>query len=349
MKTVSITSPNNKIIYSDTEDHFENGFLRLMKMSREKFDEWLALSESFGSMMPFNIANGFSRLFCSKSPPGNFPIDNGPNGEHGKLKHFSIAENPDFGIAISKDNEIGWLVQLKEDRYVRVTEPPIYEESYFEGDLSAGGYADYAAQETWRLEKSNRQVKEMIEITGLQSGYVLDLGSGYGYFRKALDDAGFKHEGIEISRHANAVSNKLYGFNSYDGILSDHLDKFTNSFDVVVLSDVIEHVADPIAFLKEINMVLKPGGFVIIKTPNLDCPEEIMFLNYYHSFKREHLVYFTNNSLLDYASQAGLDPFKSISVSHLLVGFAGKEKTNKWASELKGADLIVYVRKPCSA
>jgi SAM-dependent methyltransferase len=41
-----------------------------------------------------------------------------------------------------------------------------------------------------------------------------------------------------------------------------------NSFDVVVTFQVIEHIEDDVAFLKEIHRVLKPGGFAIITTPN---------------------------------------------------------------------------------
>jgi len=41
-----------------------------------------------------------------------------------------------------------------------------------------------------------------------------------------------------------------------------------NSFDIVITFQVIEHIQDDVAFLKEIHRVLKPGGFAMITTPN---------------------------------------------------------------------------------
>lgn len=346
---MEIKSPNGSIIYTDTEDHFENGFLRLMSMDRVTFEKWLKLSEKFNEKLLINLDFGWEELHPPNYKNNSKPLENGPNDEKAWLRHPSIIENPNYGIAYSSEftYDIAWLVKYDGEKYVRVIDPPIYEESYFEGDpLAAGGYGAYTEQAGWRLEKSARQVAELSNITGLTTGRVLDLGSGYGYFRKALQDAGFQHEGVEISKHANAVSKSLYGFDSYQGLLSEHLDKFSESFDVVVLSDVIEHVADPIALLKEIYTVVKPGGFVVIKTPNLDCPEEMLFGPRYHSYKREHLIYFTNDALIAYAAKAGFVSHKSLSVSHLLTGFVGVEKANKWANELNGADLIVYLKKP---
>lgn len=50
---------------------------------------------------------------------------------------------------------------------------------------------------------------------------------------------------------------------------TDSLDYSDNYFDVVVLIDVIEHIYDPIAVLKKIYLLLKPGGYLLIGTPNI--------------------------------------------------------------------------------
>ncbi len=45
-----------------------------------------------------------------------------------------------------------------------------------------------------------------------------------------------------------------------------------NSFDAVILSEILEHIDDDVAGLKEIYRVLKPGGVVAITVPNADYP-----------------------------------------------------------------------------
>lgn len=60
--------------------------------------------------------------------------------------------------------------------------------------------------------------------------------------------------------------------------------------------DLIEHLADPERFLEQVAFVLRPGGVLTVKTPNLDCPEAEVFGPHYHSLKREHLAYLSADS-----------------------------------------------------
>jgi len=336
MSRFKVKSPLGKIIYEDDSTHFENAVLRLLSLNIDLFYNWLKLSEETNEK---NILTALSKGYQQLKPIKQLYFDR-------DILCNSIAENINFGIAKNIAGTIGWLVKFNGEKYIRETTPPIYEETYFEGDKSiAGGYGQYLEQADWRLEKAKRQINDIIKITGINSGNVLDVGSGYGYFRKALDDASFKHEGIEISSFACNIAKNLYGFDTHQGIVSDYINKFNNKFDIITLWDVIEHISDYDQFLQNISSMVKSGGFVIIKTPNINCPEVNVFGPHYHSFKREHLVYFSNTSILDCAKKAGLYSHLSLSVSHLLVGFVGEETTNKWAQSLKGSDLIIYLKK----
>ena len=313
-------------------------------MSKENFHDWLEFSEhSNKSNILDRLADGFHHFKAKNlffSPKTNLQLDDAC----GEIWYPSIAENPAYGIVRSTDHKFAWLARAENDKLIRELNPPVYEEE----PTKTGGYKDYAAQETWRLEKSRRQVKELLNITNLPyspTTCILDVGSGYGYFRKALDEANLTHYGIEVSHFANSLSKKMYGFDTYTGVLSDHLDKFTNKCDAVVLTDVIEHIANPEDLLKDIYSTLKPNGFAVIKTPNINCPEVKVFVRYYHSFKREHLTYFTVESLISYAAKAGFNCHQALSISHLLVGFVGKEQTDEWAQSLQGSDLVIYLRK----
>jgi 2-polyprenyl-3-methyl-5-hydroxy-6-metoxy-1,4-benzoquinol methylase len=172
------------------------------------------------------------------------------------------------------------------------------------------------------------------------------VGSGYGYFRRALQEAGIEHQGLEVSAHARAVAAKLYGMDTDDGTLSARAASWRGRFALVTLWDMLEHVDDPTALLADVATCLRPGGVVAIKTPNIDCPEAEVFGPHYHSLKREHLVYFGVEGLHAAGRAAGLAPLHAASVSHLLSGFVGASQTARWAAALRGADLSVVLRKP---
>ncbi len=348
-KEVDLYSPNGRICYSDSQDHFSNAFLRLMKLSREDFALVLKEAEAVG---------GDDRLACvgkaiaqvrpidRDRAPSDVHVDRGPLDLEGVLWHSGIEESPDFGMARSVDASIGWLVRLKGDRFVREVSPPEYEEEYFEGDkTSAGGYGDYAAQEQWRMEKAQRQLREIGESTGIKPGLALDVGCGYGYFREALGEAGFTHEGLEISTFARRVAKENYGHNTHAGILDDHWESWQNKFDLITVWDVIEHVAEPELFLSMTASCLKPRGVLAIRTPNMDCPEADYFGPYYHSLKREHLVIFTPKSITQCAENSDLEVIDITTYSHLLQGFVGSEQVSQWERELRGADMTAYLRK----
>lgn len=350
MDRLVIESPQGSIRYEDTVDHFENGVLRLLGLDREAFEHWLAVSEGQqGKTVLDKLARGFARLspLARTETLHTAEVEPGPAGERGAMWHPTIAENRSFGVARSLTGDVGWLIQLSGDVWRRETEPPAYEEDYFEGNKSqAGGYGDYGAQEDWRLEKAARQVHELSEATGLERGRVLDVGSGYGYFEKALSDAGFEHDGLELSRHAREAAKARFGFDALDGTLDSYAAELAGRYDAVTLWDVIEHVADPTALLVAAAGCLRPRGFVALKTPNIHCPEARVFGPHYHSLKREHLVYFTARSLVRAAQAAGLEVRRMTSVSHLLVGFLGKDRTAELAARNEGADLIAYLQKP---
>jgi 2-polyprenyl-3-methyl-5-hydroxy-6-metoxy-1,4-benzoquinol methylase len=346
MTSIVAVSAEGDLRYRDTAEHFENGLLRLLNLSREEFDRWLDLaghSDRPGTLE--RLRDGWLQLRSPPAAPGRGPVGPGPRKLDGRIWHAAIAETPSHGVAVCDVARHGWLVRWDGERFVRETAPPAYEEEYFEGDKShAGGYGDYRAQTDWRSEKAARQVREMRARTGVAGGRVLDIGSGYGFFRVALGAAGYQHDGLEVSEFARSIAFASYGLETYGGTLDEHWEAWESRYDAVTMFDLIEHLADPERFLAQVAHILRPGGVVGVKTPNLDCPEATVFGCHYHSLKREHLSYFSAASLTAMAGEAGLEPVHVASASHLLVGFVGSQQTRSWEHELRGADLIAWYR-----
>jgi methionine biosynthesis protein MetW len=95
---------------------------------------------------------------------------------------------------------------------------------------------------------------------------VLDVGCGSGKLLPQMRAMGWQAEGIEVDPKAVETAQKR-GLPVKLGQLRD-LSFPDAHFDAIHMSHVIEHVHDPAALLQECNRILKPGGRLVILTPN---------------------------------------------------------------------------------
>ena len=104
------------------------------------------------------------------------------------------------------------------------------------------------------------------ELRGIAKGRILELGCGAGGLLRLLDTWGWRPEGIDVDARAveNAVSKKLTAY--VGDIFSRRYPD--NSFDAIVSSHVLEHLFHPKDVLAECRRILRPGGRLIIATPN---------------------------------------------------------------------------------
>jgi len=96
---------------------------------------------------------------------------------------------------------------------------------------------------------------------------ILDVGCGTGVNAEFLRAQGHRVFGIDLSPTALATFHK-FGFEGAVGDASIGLPFESNRFDLVFSSEVIEHLADGEAFLQELYRVAKPGGQLLLSTPN---------------------------------------------------------------------------------
>lgn len=83
-----------------------------------------------------------------------------------------------------------------------------------------------------------------------------------------------------------------------------------NSFDAIMAGEIIEHLEDPIGFLKRCHATLAPGGVLVISTPNPNSPiERLLTLNLSRRFfyTRDHLMLFPQRWLIRMLEHCGFE------------------------------------------
>jgi SAM-dependent methyltransferase len=92
---------------------------------------------------------------------------------------------------------------------------------------------------------------------------LLDIGCGTGWLAEHFSS----YTGIDGSTEAVAIGEGL-GRNVIEGDVDETLPFAEESFDGVVIKDLLEHVADPVALVREARRVLRPGGLLFASSPD---------------------------------------------------------------------------------
>lgn len=160
----------------------------------------------------------------------------------------------------------------------------------------------------WNLAYSDRyETFEKIMSPGRRR--ILDIGSGPGFFLLRGKERGWKVFGIEPSLQAVEHSRAL-GLNVRNDFFTARTAKYLGKFDVVHLSEVLEHIPNPIELLKLARGLLNPGGLICVISPNDYNPFQhaLRVVCRYKPWwvdPPEHVNYFDFNSLKNLLSRSG--------------------------------------------
>jgi len=141
----------------------------------------------------------------------------------------------------------------------------------------------------------------------LGTGRLLEVGCGPGHFLRLASERGWKVQGVEIARSAVEVA-RSFGLAVFHGSLEELLEKNpVPNFDAVVAFEVLEHVGDPMGFLKLLGKAVRVKGVVAISVPNACDP--FVFLDPRPEAQPPvHLQFFTRKAIRKALEVAGLVP-----------------------------------------
>ncbi len=134
---------------------------------------------------------------------------------------------------------------------------------------------------------------------------LLDVGCALGFMLEAATKLGWKAEGVETSEFAARYAQQQTGCKVYAGTLEGAALP-SSSFDIVTLTDVIEHVPAPARLIQEISRILRAGGVLYIVTPNFSSLfVKFLGLRAYGIWPDQHVVYFSPKNLHHLLQQHG--------------------------------------------
>jgi len=199
------------------------------------------------------------------------------------------------------------------------------------------GYLPQAAEEieAWgkMMEPVFRKAADLIE-NYIPSGRLLDVGTGYGFFLALMHARGWEVMGLEASSSGARYGQKRWGLQ----ILPQPWEKASfpeKEFDVVTALYVIEHLPDPLAFLREVHRILRPGGMIVLRYPHTTPIKDILSIMriknrlYHLPF---HLSDFSPTSMRRALAKAGFAQIKTV-----VGGFtAPPHPSGQWAGIIFG-------------
>lgn len=212
-----------------------------------------------------------------------------------------------------------------------------YNEDYYTGK-SEYSYRDERGQEKFDRYVHNARLQTIARFHKPPAN-LLDIGCAFGGFIKSANDIGYKAQGLDVSPYA-ANEGCKEGLNIKAGILEPHT-FLANSFDVITLIEVIEHITNPQEYLKQIQNILKPGGLLVIQTANYNGWQATQEGSSYHYYLPGHYYYYSLENLKLLLSQHGFKKFKSF----IPVDFGLLPKLKKSRGSFKTiSDYLNWVR-----
>jgi 2-polyprenyl-3-methyl-5-hydroxy-6-metoxy-1,4-benzoquinol methylase len=228
----------------------------------------------------------------------------------GNQREFLFRLRPPYNVARCMECGFHYL-------YPRLIENAMQEaycqSSYYEG--GACGYADtsYVAQES-ALRATFKRLLHNLAGRGLTGGDLLEIGCGYGYL---LDEARvlFQHRvGTEFSPEGAEMARRTGAEVFIGGIEQVPPDA---KFDCVIATQVIEHVYEPLLFVKRLADHTKPGGHIVLATPDIGSILKKFMGRRWPSFKApEHVLYFDLRTLTSLMLRTGLTNVCRLPYAH---------------------------------
>lgn len=169
---------------------------------------------------------------------------------------------------------------------------------------------------------ANRKRFHLAQSLRKNGATIFDIGCGSGFFLAFLREKGWQVAGIDSAPEHVEYANERLGLADVATARWPGFDNGNRSYDFVSLIHVLEHLPDPIEGLRAAATMLKPGGHLLIETPNINAFARYIFGGRCNLFDApRHLCLFSPSTLRACAESAGLTTARLITYSPALDGY----------------------------
>jgi len=186
------------------------------------------------------------------------------------------------------------------------------------------------------IREDQRALAEISQHSG--HGSLLEIGCGDGGFLVIAAAEGWRVRGVEMSDGAARIAASVLGEERIHHGPLETCDLEPESFDVVVMKSVIEHLPNPRAGLASVRRLLRPGGHLYLLTPNIESLDARLYKSRWFALvPGDHLWFFSPATLENLVKRSGFETrwlvttesYEDVVVAAL---FALRSLTQSWRS-----------------
>jgi 2-polyprenyl-3-methyl-5-hydroxy-6-metoxy-1,4-benzoquinol methylase len=217
-----------------------------------------------------------------------------------------------------------------------------YSSTYFERDRVTNlGYANYRSVAEENARRMWREMKTVLNGRKVAPQRLLDVGCATGGFLSEAQADQWECLGVEFSDFAIDVARAEFGLRVLKGDVF-HPELAKESFGLVTMWHVLEHVVDPVATLERARELLAPGGFLFVELPNwASVGRRVKGAKWSQLKPPEHINFFTPATLATAAGRAGLKVLRATSAYPSLMDQAAVRRLSRPLHLLKAAIATV--------
>lgn len=203
-----------------------------------------------------------------------------------------------------KGYEDNFLVKSKSSGFVFCSKIPTEKELF---DYYSNYPIGYGADSELNIKRINERLDEFEKFR--KTNKLLDVGCGPGLFLTEAKKRGWEVYGTEFTdKQITYLQEK--GISTFQGKLNSTSFE-ENMFDVIISSEVMEHINNPVEEVGYFHRFLRKGGLLYITTPNFNAIERYLLKGNYNVIAYpEHLCYYTPKTIHLLLSNNGFKKMK---------------------------------------